>query len=96
MTAAKRATVTSIQAKRKGGYKTSTARLNDKTRKGAHRAGMAWDDDEVSRLARGIDKDETTFEMAMALSRTLYGVMNARAHIAFAMRHQNAIFGRKR
>lgn len=95
--AAKKATVTSIQGRgHKGGYKTNTAKLNDQTRRGASRAGMMWDDDEVARLADGIDKDETTYEMAKALRRTLYGVMNARAHVAFAMRHEAAIFGAAR
>lgn len=54
--------------------------------------GLAWDDSEVSRLVAGIEKDESTFEMAMAIGRTYYGTMGARAHVAFALRHSKALF----
>jgi hypothetical protein len=74
-------------------YKTNTAQLNAKTRKNAFRSGMAWDGDEVSKLVSGIERDKTSYEMALDLNRTLYGVMNARAHVAFAMRWQHVIAG---
>lgn len=83
----------SIQAEPKRGQKSSSARLQTKTLQKAHRQGMAWDDDEVSRLVAGIERDETTFEMAMALGRSYYGAMGARAHVAFALRHSAAIWG---
>jgi len=91
-----RSKVVSIQAARKRGFKSTTSYLNSKTAASAHRSGMVWDDDEVSRLVQGIEKDETTYDMAIDLGRTLYGVMNARAHVAFAMRHQAALFRKKR
>lgn len=91
---AKLKSVKSIQAEpaRSRGHKSSTAKLQAKTLANAHRNGMAWDDDEVSILANGIDKDETTFELAMKLGRSYYGVMGARAHVGFALRHANALF----
>jgi hypothetical protein len=85
--------VKSIQAEPKRSRKSSTAVLQAKTLRKAYRQGMAWDDDEVSRLVAGIEKDETTFEMALAIGRSYYGVAGARAHVAFALRHSNAIWG---
>ena len=92
----KKSKVTSIQAIKRRGFKSSTAYLNAKTAAQAYRSGLAWDDNEVSRLVQGIDGDESTYDMAISLGRTLYGVMNARAHVAFAMRHQAALFGTKK
>ena len=71
-----------------------TAALQAKTVRKAHRAGTAWDDDEVARLVAGIERDETTFELALALGRTLYGTSAARSHLRFAMNHSNAIWGK--
>ena len=34
--------------------------------------------------------------MATRLGRTYYGAQNARSHIAFALRHETAIWGRSR
>lgn len=69
----------------------STAELQRKSLRKAHNHGQAWSDDEVERLVAGIQRDETSFEMALAVGRTYYGTMAARAHIAFAMRHANAL-----
>lgn len=83
----------SIQAEPRPGSKSSTARLQAATLRAAHRVGVAWDDNEVARIVQGIEKDETSYTMAMALGRTYYGVMGARAHVAFALRHSAAIWG---
>ena len=61
--------------------------LQNKTLANAHRHGLTWDDDEVSELVNGIQKDETTFNMAMSLGRSYYSVQGARAHVRFAMDH---------
>ena len=82
----------SIQAEPKRGSKSDGAVLQAKTLRKAYRQGMTWDDDEVSRLVAGIERDETTFEMALAIGRSYYGTMGARAHIAFALRHSDAIW----
>ena len=63
------------------------ARLNDETKKHAYNHGIAWSDDDVSMLLNLIDKDETTYQMAMALGRTFYAAQVARSHVAFASRH---------
>lgn len=73
--------------------KPNTAQLNAKTKRNAYKSGTAWDDDDVAVLVSGIEKDATSYEMALDLNRTLYGIMNARAHVAFAMRHQRVIVG---
>lgn len=62
--------------------------------KNAVRNGLAWEDDEVSRIVRGIEKDETTFEIAMSLGRSYYGVSGARRSVGFALRHSKAIWGK--
>jgi hypothetical protein len=69
--------------KRKG----STAKLQAETVKRAHRQGLSWDDSEVELLVKMIEKDETTYEMALTLGRSYYGTMAARQHVGFAMRH---------
>jgi hypothetical protein len=86
--------VVSIQAARKRSYKSPTASMQAKTLAKAYRQGMVWDDDEVSLLVNGIEKDQTTYEMALALGRSYYGVAGARAHVAFALRHKKAIWKR--
>ena len=73
--------------------KSSTKELQAKSLRRAHRNGLSWDDDEAARLVAGIDRDETTFEMALAIGRSYYGTMGARAHVAFALRHSKAIYG---
>jgi hypothetical protein len=83
--------IKSVQSQPKRSHKSSTARLQAESLKSAFRNGMAWDDDEVARLAAGIARDETTFELAKALSRSYYGTMGARSSVGFAMRHWNAI-----
>lgn len=95
MARAAKSTVKSIQAQRKRGHKSPTASLQAKTLAKAYRQGMAWDDDEVARLVAGIQADETTYELALALGRSYYGMSGARAHVAFALRHETAIWGRK-
>lgn len=84
----------SIQAEpsRSRGNKSSSAAAQTKTLRKAHRLGIAWDDYEVERLVTGIQRDETTLEMALAIGRSYYGVQGARAHVAFALRHSNAIW----
>lgn len=92
MAARKLRAVESIQAKPKRGKKSSTAQLQAKSLAKAHRNGLPWSDDEVSRLVAGINRDETTFEMALAIGRSYYGTMGARAHVGFALRHTDAIW----
>jgi hypothetical protein len=72
--------------------KNSTKDLQRKTLQKASRVGTPWDDDEVSRLVAGISRDETTYEIALATGRSLYGTMAARAHVGFALRHKEAIY----
>lgn len=61
--------------------------LQKKTEKNAWRLGQPWDHDEVSVLVNGINRDKTTYDIAMSMGRSYYGVQSARAHVAFAMRH---------
>lgn len=68
--------------------KNSTKRLQNKTVKNAYRQGMAWNDDEVATLVNGIQDDKTTFDIAMSIGRTYYGVQSARAHVRFALDHR--------
>lgn len=74
-------------------YKTRTARLNAETRKHATRTGMAWDDDEVTRMVAWIEADKSSFDMAMGLGRTLFGAQAKREAIRFCMSHEEAIWG---
>jgi hypothetical protein len=83
----------SIQAEARKRGKSINAYLNDKSKKTAFNAGVVWSDDDVSALVSMIENDERTFDMAIHLGRTYYGAMNARAHVGFALRHQNAIWG---
>lgn len=83
----------SIQATPKRSHKTVSSELQAKTLKKAHRQGMAWDDYEVSRIVAGIEKDETTFELAMSIGRSYYATSTTRRMIGFAMRHSHVIFG---
>jgi hypothetical protein len=83
----------SIQAEARKYGKSVAAYLNEKTKKGAFNAGLAWSDDDVGIIAQMINDDLTTFDMAMRLGRTYYGALNARAHIGFAMRHWDTLEG---
>lgn len=74
-------------------YKTRTAQLNAETRKHATRVGVAWDDDEVSRMVAWIEADRTSYDMAMGLGRTLFGAQAKREAISFCLRHEEAIWG---
>jgi hypothetical protein len=71
----------------------STAQLQAKTLKHAVRHGLKWDDSEVSLLANAIAKDDTTYDMALALGRSYYSVQGARAHVRFALDHRDALYG---
>lgn len=73
----------------KPGRKSSTARLQAETLKKAGRQGMPWEDDEVSLLAKMIENDDTTYDMALALGRSYYSAMAARHHVGFVMRHSS-------
>jgi hypothetical protein len=86
----------SIQAEARKHGKSVAAYLNEKSRRGAFNAGVVWSDDDVSTLISMIEHDDTTFDMATRLGRTYYGAMHARSHVAFALRHETAIWGRKR
>lgn len=81
----------SIQAEARKYGKSIGAYLNDKSKKGAFNAGLAWSSDDVGILAGLIEADETTFDMATRLGRTYYGVAAARSHVAFAMRHADVL-----
>jgi hypothetical protein len=83
----------SIQAEARKHGKSVAAYLNEKTKKGAFNAGLAWSHDDVGALAQMIADDMTTFDMATRLGRTYYGALNARAHIGFAMRHWDTLEG---
>jgi len=89
--AAKRAK--SIQATPKRSQKSATAKLQAKTLLKAHRNGLAWEDSEVALVVKAIEKDETTYDLALALGRTYYSVMGTRRIVGFAMRHSAAIWG---
>lgn len=86
----------SIQAEpgRGRGQKSNSAKLQAKTLRKASRQGLGWEDHEVSRLVAGIERDETTFEIALAIGRSYYGTLSARSHVGFALRHSKAIWGK--
>jgi hypothetical protein len=83
----------SIQATPKRGHKSVSADLQAKTLRKAYRNGQAWTDEEVSLVVNGIDKDETTYEMALSLGRTYYSVASTRTHVRFALNHAVALYG---
>lgn len=68
-------------------------RMVEKTKRNASRSGMRWEDDEVDRVMRGIERDESTYEMAMAIGRSYYAMQSARSHIRFAMDHAAVLYG---
>lgn len=72
--------------------KNSSKELQRKSLVKAHNIGLPWDDADVARVIAGIQRDETTFEIALAVGRSYYGAMGARSHVAFALRHA-AVFG---
>ena len=92
--ATKKTVQKSIQAEPKRSFKSSTARLQFESLKRATRNGLLWDDDEVAKLVAGIENDQPTIEIAKACRRSYYGTMGARTHVAFAMRHKEAIWGK--
>jgi len=68
--------------------KFTTRELQLKTlRKAAHQ-GTPWETSDVERLRDGILRDETTFELAMALGRSYYATQTTRRMVGFAMRHK--------
>lgn len=84
--------VKSIQATpRKGGKPNSSRELQRHSLLKATNHGKPWTDDEVARLVAGIQRDETSFEMALAVGRSYYSTMSARGHIRFALNHSTAI-----
>lgn len=89
--------VHSIQGepRRNRSQRSRISQLNDKCLANAHRHGMKWEDNEVEVLVNLIDKDSTTYDMAMKLGRSYYSAQVARSHVGFAMRHENAIFRAK-
>lgn len=73
--------------------KSSTRDLQAKTLRKATNHGLPWSDDEVSYLVAAIARDETSFEMALAVSRSYYSTMSARGKVSFALRHREALYG---
>lgn len=69
----------------------STKDLQRKSLAKAHNHGQPWTDREVERLVAGIERDETSYEIALAVGRSYYSTMAARAHVAFALRHADAL-----
>lgn len=86
-TAPRTKTAKSIQAESKRSGRSYIASLNDETRKHAYNHGIGWSDDDVGTLLTLIDKDETTYTMAIALGRTFYAAQVARSHAGFVSRH---------
>lgn len=72
-------------AKRK---KVSSADLQRQTLRKATYQGTPWQTEDVSRIVAGIERDETTFEMAMALGRSYYATQTTRRMVGFALRHK--------
>lgn len=71
--------------------KWNLAQLNAKTRETAWHVGEPWSREDLQILAEGIKNDLTTFEMAVALNRTLSAVMSKRPVVALALRHPDVI-----
>ena len=69
----------------------STKNLQAQTLKNAHRTGMPWTDDEIGEVINSIERDDTTFDLAMRIGRTLYSTSSARRNVGFVMRHR-AVF----
>ena len=76
--------------------KAAQRRMVDKTKANAYRTGQRWTDDEVGEVMNGIEKDDTTFNMAMGIGRSYYAVQTARAHIRFAMDHSAVLIRAER
>lgn len=68
-------------------------RMVEKTKRNATRTGQRWTDDDVSIIMRGIERDDTTYNMAIESERSYYAVQTARAHIRFAMDHSAVLYG---
>lgn len=70
-------------------------RFNHKVQECARRAwnrGAKWSDDDVAAVMQGIYNDESTYDMAIRLGRTYYGVAAARCHTRWAMDHAQVIY----
>lgn len=70
----------------------STKDLQAQSLRHAHNHGQPWSDDEVARLVDGIRRDgirrdETSYEMALAVGRSYYSTNTARGHVRFALNH---------
>lgn len=86
----------SIQADKRIRDLRGTAKLQAETLAKACCHGLAWTNVDVSVLVNGIQKDETTYDMAIRLGRSYYSVQGARAHIRFAMDHIDVIKPRQK
>lgn len=71
--------------------KNSTADLQRRSLRKATHHGLPWDDSDVARIVAGIERDETSFEMALAVGRSYYSTMSARSKVAFALRHAHVL-----
>jgi hypothetical protein len=87
MAAAKKVVSIQEERRRRGGNRSHIAQLNDRCLANAYNHGTKWEDDDVAKLANMIEKDKTTFDMAMSLGRSYYSTQYARSHVGFAMRH---------
>lgn len=62
--------------------------LQAKTLRRATHHGTPWETDDVARLVAGIQRDETTLDMALALGRSYYSTQTTRRMVSFALRHK--------
>ena len=69
--------------------KISTADLQAKTLRKATHQGTPWEASDVARMVAGIERDETTYELALALGRSYYATQTTRRMVAFALRHKS-------
>lgn len=71
-----------------------TRELQQITLNKAWNVGNKWSDEEVETLVGMIQRDESTYQMAVTLGRSYYGIQGARSHVRFALNHQ-AVFSRR-
>ena len=75
--------------------KASFKRMVEKTKRNATKTGQRWSGDDVSIVMNGIERDDTTYNIAMQAERSYYAVQTARAHIRFAMDHAAVLYTNK-
>ncbi len=75
--------------------KASFKQMVEKTKRNATKTGQRWSDDDVSIVINGIERDDTTYNIAMQAERSYYAVQTARAHIRFAMDHAAVLYPNK-